>query len=69
KDGWTDLAECKWGTVRSARRVERELDGKVKLYPNRRNATLGRHVFARRKRPGGSGGSEVRWHTLEDPHF
>ncbi len=66
-DGWTDLAECKWGAVRSAPRVERELEGKVKLYPNRRNATLGRRVFARSKRPGdASGDSEVRWHTLED---
>ncbi len=66
-DGWTDLAECKWGTVRSAPAVERELDDKVKLYPNRRNATLGRRVFARSKRSGrGSGDSGVRWHTLED---
>ena len=66
-DGWTDLAECKWGTVRSAPAVERELDEKVKLYPNRRNATLGRRIFARRKRPGREpANSDVRWHTLED---
>ncbi len=65
-DGWTDLAECKWGAVRSAPAVERELDEKVKLYPNRRNATLGRRIFARRKRPGRAVDSGVRWHTLED---
>ncbi len=66
-DGWTDLAECKWGTVRSAPAIERELDEKVKLFPNRRNATLGRRVFARHKRPGPvSTDSSIRWHTLED---
>ena len=66
-DGWTDLAECKWGAVRSAPAVERELDEKVALYPNHRNATLARRIFARRKRPGrGTADSGVRWHTLED---
>ncbi len=66
-DGWTDLAECKWGAVRSAPSVESELDEKVKLYPNRRYATLGRRIFARRQRPGhASEDSDVRWHTLED---
>jgi hypothetical protein len=65
-DGWTDLGECKWGTVRSARAVERELEQKVSRYPNPRNATLGRRVFVRHRRPGGSSESGVRWHTLED---
>ncbi len=65
-DGWTDLAECKWGAVRSAPAVERELADKAELYPNRRNATLGRRIFARRKRPGRPADSGVRWHTLED---
>ena len=63
-DGWTDLGECKWGTVRSAAKVERELEAKVARYPNRRNATLGRRVFARRERPG-RGPSDVLWHSLE----
>jgi AAA+ ATPase superfamily predicted ATPase len=65
-DGWTDLGECKWGTVRSASAVEGELEAKVKSYPNRRNATLGRRIFTRGKRPGRPGSSAVRWHTLED---
>ncbi len=66
-DGWTDLGECKWGTVRSPRAVERELEQKIAAYPNRRNATLGRRVFARRvpaAAPRGTGA--VRWHGLED---
>ncbi len=66
-DGWTDLAECKWGAVRSAPAVERELDEKAGRYPNRRNATLGRRIFARGKRPGRrAADSGVRWHSLED---
>ena len=66
-DGWTDLGECKWGTVRSAPAVERELEEKARLYPNRRNATLERRVFARGKRPGRAAeASETRWYALED---
>lgn len=66
-DGWTDLGECKWGTVGSAIDVERQLGKKAKLYPNRRNATLGLRVFARRQRPGRrSTTTDVRWHSLEE---
>ncbi len=66
-DGWTDLGECKWGTIRSAAEVERELEEKLKQYPNRRNATLGRRIFTRL--PRGSrreATSDVRWHHLEE---
>lgn len=66
-DGWTDLGECKWGTLRSAPGLERELEEKVRLYPNRRNATLGRRIFTRAERPGRRNAvSDVRWHTLAD---
>jgi hypothetical protein len=64
-DGWTDLAECKWGTVRSPGAVEKELEEKVKQYPNPQGATLGRRVFARTGRPGG-GAEGVRWFGLEE---
>lgn len=47
EDGWTDLGECKWGTVRSLRPVLRELVGKAGLFPNRRGATLGHLLFTR----------------------
>ena len=69
QDGWTDLGECRWGTARSARPVRDDLEAKVALYPNRRNATIGRRVFTRdpapreRARPGDP---EVRWHDLAD---
>lgn len=65
-DGWTDLGECKWGTVRSARVVEEELERKVREYPNRRGATIGRRIFARQEGLKGAGGDGVRWHSLED---
>ena len=65
-DGWTDLGECKWGPVRSAKAVEEELERKVREYPNRRGATIGRRVFTRQGEPGGRGGDGVRWHNLED---
>lgn len=61
-DGWTDLGECKWGPVRSPGAVEKELEEKVKAYPNRRGATIGRRIFARQV-PKGAG---ERWFGLED---
>ena len=63
-DNWTDLGECKWGPVRSPRALEAELERKLRHYPNRRGATLGRRYFTRSKpaaRRAASG-----WHSLED---
>ena len=69
QDGWTDLGECRWGVARSAHQARGDLEAKVGLYPNRRNATIGRRVFTResapRERPH-PGGPEVRWHDLAD---
>ena len=63
-DNWTDLGECKWGSVKSPRGLERELEQKVALYPNSRGASLGRRYFTRRK-PAGKGGADG-WYSLED---
>ena len=63
-DNWTDLGECKWGTVRSPRAMEAELDRKVGLYPNTRGATLGRRYFVRRK-PAAREGVKG-WYSLQD---
>lgn len=66
-DGWTDLGECKWGTVRSPKAVEKELEEKVSEYPNRRNATIGRRIFTRQGPPAPEGwGVGVRWFGLEE---
>jgi uncharacterized protein len=69
QDGWTDLGECRWGAIRSARAVRDELEAKVGLYPNPRNATIGRRIFTRDAAPRERGRPEdavVRWHDLED---
>jgi hypothetical protein len=61
QDGWTDLGECKWGATGSA---AAELERKVALYPNARNATIGRRLFLRfppRQAPDG-----FRVHSLDD---
>jgi AAA+ ATPase superfamily predicted ATPase len=69
-DGWIDLGECKWGPIASVPQVLGELEAKVLAFPNPRNATLGRRVFARtvpasvRRRA--SQGAPVSWHSLED---
>ena len=63
-DNWTDLGECKWGAVRSPRTLERELERKVRAYPNSRGATLGRRYFVRSK-PHGKQRAES-WYSLED---
>ena len=69
QDGWTDLGECRWGAAPSSRQVRDELEAKISLYPNRRNATIGRRLFTRdtapRERPR-PGDPEVRRHDLED---
>jgi uncharacterized protein len=68
-DGWIDLGECKWGAITSVPQVLAELEAKALAFPNPRNATLGRRVFARTV-PAAAGrarqGPPVRWHSLED---
>lgn len=64
EDGWTDLGECKWGTVRSPRALESELEGKVAHYPNSRGASVGRRYFVQKKPP--SRARDDRWYSLED---
>ncbi|MEZ4223617.1 MAG: ATP-binding protein [Polyangiaceae bacterium] len=63
-DGWTDLGECKWGSVRSAKALASELEAKVPRYPNPRGASLGRRFFLRTKPKGDL--PPGRWHDLAD---
>ncbi|MCL4176523.1 MAG: ATP-binding protein [Verrucomicrobia bacterium] len=65
QDNWTDLGECKWGDVSSLAGLAAELDGKVRRYPNARNATIGRRVFVR-KSSAKARLTDVRVHTLQD---
>ena len=63
-DGWTDLGECKWGSIRSPQTIVDELSAKRTKYPNPRNATIALRIFTRDpvKKPAGLPG--VRWHDL-----
>ena len=63
-DNWTDLGECKWGSVRSPRALETELERKLQKYPNSRGATLARRFFTRRK-PATRQRAD-RWYSLDD---
>ena len=64
-DHWTDLGECKWGPVSSLPKLAQELERKVGSYPNKRNATIGRHLFVR-TRPRKNQIAGVQIHDLED---
>jgi len=67
EDGWTDLGECKWGSVASTKIIEQEIVRKAEKYPNTRNATLGLRIFCR-KRPQRKGDKElnIEWYGLDD---
>ncbi|MBW1797170.1 MAG: ATP-binding protein [Deltaproteobacteria bacterium] len=66
-DHWTDLGECKWGAVKSYKRLLEDMERKIRAYPNTRGATICKRVFLRKK-PGVKvqGSSDVLWYGLED---
>lgn len=66
-DGWTDLAECKWGPITSVPKIVAELERNVRAYPNARAATIGRRIFARRLPPPSARAkiAGVVWHSLD----
>jgi len=66
-DNWIDMGECKWGSIRSAKAVEKELMTKVTLYPNPQNATISGHIFTRNPvRKKNDLASDIRWHSLKN---
>ena len=66
-DHWTDLGECKWGTVRSYQKLLQDLETKVHAYPNIRGATIGKRLFLRKKLSNKvMKASGVDWYGLED---
>lgn len=66
-DNWIDLGECKWGTVRSARALVREIETKVANYPNQKNATVARHIFTRKRIAARSRVKDgISWYCLDD---
>jgi AAA+ ATPase superfamily predicted ATPase len=66
-DHWTDLGECKWGGIPSFTKVLKDLERKVRAYPNTRGATIGKRLFSRKKPgPKVQGTSDVHCYGLED---
>ena len=63
-DNWTDLGECKWGSVRSPKALEDELTRKAGLYRNSRGATLYKRYFVRNK-PASRADADG-WYSIED---
>lgn len=66
QDGWIDLGECKWGTVRSPKAVIGELERKVQSYSNPDAATLQRRIFTRRKLGLPKGETRIKAHDLAE---
>ena len=66
-DQWTDLGECKWGSVKSHIKLTKDLERKIRAYPNIRGATIGKRFFLRKK-PGSKVRSNfgAKWYDLED---
>jgi AAA+ ATPase superfamily predicted ATPase len=66
EDGFIDLGECKWGSVRSEKALAAELEPKLDRYPTPSTSTLCRRFFVRElsKRPRAT--PSARWHDLVD---
>lgn len=54
------------GSLRSPEAVVRELEAKVKEFPNHRAATIGRRIFSRQRPQGAEKLPGVWWHGLEE---
>ena len=67
-DGVTDLGECKWGPVRSANALRRELAAKAEHYPNPRDRTLRLNGFTHHPMTATEprGDDDIAWHELKD---
>jgi AAA+ ATPase superfamily predicted ATPase len=64
-DGRIDLGEVKWGAVRSATSLVKEIEAKIARYPNPANATIVQRFFVR-SRPRTRTALAGHWHDLED---
>ena len=65
-DGWTDLGECKWGSLHSFGAVVDSLKAKAALYPNNQKNTVGLRLFVQDPPRARASHKEVRTHSLAD---
>jgi AAA+ ATPase superfamily predicted ATPase len=49
QDNYIDIGECKWGEVSSLPHLVQEIQKKMQLFPNPKNATLQGRIFSRKK--------------------
>lgn len=66
QDDRTDLGECKWGALKSASAVARQLEAKARRFPNKRRATLVRRLFVRTVGSRSHAPEGVQIHTLDE---
>ena len=64
-DRWVDIGECKWGRISSGKSLIKEIEQKMKNYPNPKNYTIACHVFVNRMARKVEN-TDVYWHTLVD---
>lgn len=66
QDNWTDIGECKWGSIKSAKSIIQQLNNNIGRYPNSRNATIKGRIFTRKKMVKAKQDTAFIWHSLED---
>lgn len=65
-DNWTDIGECKWGTVKSSSALIKDLKMKISSYPNKRNATIQGRIFSKKNPNKIQKEMGFIWHSLKD---
>ena len=67
QDAWTDICECKWGTIKSIPAIRKLMKEKIESFPNKRNATIQPRVFVRKKTAAMKNDmSTMKWFDLSD---
>ena len=66
EDRRIDIGECKWGTVRSYKKIVTELLEKISRFPNPENYTIQPRIFLRKKPARAKVPEGFIVHTLED---
>ena len=65
-DHRTDICECKWGEISSVPALVKELEAKIKKFPNPENATLQGRIFSRRPITAGDLPEHIVVHDLKE---
>jgi hypothetical protein len=67
QDAWTDICECKWGSIKSIPEMIKLMKEKIQAFPNNRNATIQPRIFVRKKTSAMKNDiSNIKWFDLSD---